>query len=139
MYDCTYKANLNLPKDGKIIKFPHSDWQNIIIQSTFLCIYLQYLSVSATAMSNWLAEQAVMKEEWRCVSMECGGLWPTLVGTPERLQWYANSLDTRTQVSEMAVIQHCLSEILIAHGSQEFVPPYINQDEMERIYPPELM
>ena len=33
MYDCTY-----LPKDCKIIKFPHSDWQNIIIQSTFMYI-----------------------------------------------------------------------------------------------------
>jgi len=67
-------------------------------------VYLQsHLSVLALAVSAWLVEQAVMKEEWRCVSMECGGLWLTVDGTPERPQWCANSLDTRTQVSEIHV------------------------------------
>ena len=41
----------------------------------FLYIYLQHhLSVSAMAISAWLVEQAVMKGEWRCVSMGRGGL-----------------------------------------------------------------
>ena len=64
---------------------------------------LQYLSVLALAVFAWLVEQAVMRGEWRCVSMECGGLWTIIHGTREMPQWCANSLDTRTQVSEMHV------------------------------------
>ena len=38
-------------------------------------VYLQsHLSVLALAVFAWWVEQAVMREEWRCVSMECGGL-----------------------------------------------------------------
>ena len=42
-----------------------------------------------------------MKGEWRCVSMGCGELCVTVDGTPERPQWCASNLDTRTQVSEI--------------------------------------
>ena len=54
-----------------------------------------------------------MRGEWRCVSMECGGLCVAVDGTPEMLQWCANSLDTRTQVS---VMQHiaCITITLIS-------------------------
>ena len=79
------------------------------MQFTFLYIYFQYhLSVTAMVISAWLVEQAVMRGEWRCVSMGCGGLWPTIDGTPERPQWCANNLDTRTQVSEMIQVYHSL-------------------------------
>ena len=78
--------------------------------SSLLSAYLQsHLSVLALVVSAWLAEQAVMRGEWRCVSMECGGLWPTFYGTPERPQWCANSLDTRTRVSEMTQVFTALS------------------------------
>ena len=65
--------------------------------------YLQYLSVLALAVFAWWVEQAVTRGEWRCVSMECGGLWTIIYGTLEKPQWCANSLDTKTQVSEMHV------------------------------------
>ena len=62
-------------------------------------VHLQnHLSVTAMVISAWLVEQAVTKEEWRCVSMGCGGLWAAVTGTTEKPQWCANSLDTRTQV-----------------------------------------
>ena len=62
-------------------------------------VHLQnHLSVTAMVISAWLVEQAVTKEEWRCVSMGCGGLWAAVTGTPEKPQWCANSLDTRTRV-----------------------------------------
>ena len=66
-------------------------------------VYLQYLSVLALAVFAWWVEQAVMRGEWRCASMECGGLWTIIHGTQEMPQWCANSLDTKTQVSEMHV------------------------------------
>ena len=42
-----------------------------------------------------------MRGEWRCVSMGCGGLCVVIGGTPGMLQWCANSLDTRTHVSDI--------------------------------------
>ena len=66
-----------------------------------LCAHLQALpSVMAMVIFAWLVEQTLMRGEWRCVSMECGGLWWVLVGTPEMLPWCAGNLDTRTHVSE---------------------------------------
>ena len=47
-----------------------------------------------------------MRGEWRCVSMGCGGLYVVLAGTPEMLQWCANSLDTRTNVSDISSMYH---------------------------------
>ena len=78
-------------------------------------LHLQdHLSVSAMEMSTWWVEQAVMKGEWRCVSMGCGGQCVTMDGALERPQWCANSLDTRTQVSE--IIFHISCSVCVDYG-----------------------
>jgi len=75
------------------------------------CMYLQALpSVLAMVIFVWLVEQTLMRGEWRCVSMEYGELCVAVDGTPERLQWCANSLDTRTQVSLIKLCIYALIE-----------------------------
>ena len=115
--DCTGQVFwVQFPPTARLSLSPQRHLKSLF-KNIYIHVYLQHhLSVSAMAVFAWLAEQAVMKEEWRCVSMGCGGLWPTFYGTPERPQWCANSLDTRIQVNEMVVTQHCLSEILVARN-----------------------
>ena len=75
--------------------------QLVLYQSyDYVAMCLQALpSVLVMVMFVWLEEQALMRGEWRCVSMECGELCAVVVGILEMLQWCANSSDTRTQVS----------------------------------------
>ena len=81
-------------------------------QNVFQYAQLQlHLSVSAMEMFAWWVELTVTRGEWRCVSMGCGELWATVDGTQERPLWCANSLGTRTQVSETL---YSVSELCLA-------------------------
>jgi len=70
---------------------------NFMVQLT-KTVFLQSLPSVLAMIFAWLVEQTLMRGEWRCVSMGCGGQFVVLVGTPEMLLWCANSLDTRTHV-----------------------------------------
>ena len=51
----------------------------------------------------WLAVRAILRGQWRCVTVESGALSVMITGTGMMLQWSVNNWDSREQVGCDAV------------------------------------